>query len=68
MVSVYQDCDPVDLSVNENLANMKEVIAHISTGEVTYAVKDTKMNGVDIKKDEPMMPAGGGMGGMGGMM
>ena len=25
--------------------------AHISTGEVTYAVKDTKMNGVDIKKD-----------------
>ena len=40
-----------DLSVSENLANMKEVIAHISTGEVTYAVKDTKMNGVDIKKD-----------------
>ena len=40
-----------DLSVNENVANMKEVIAHISTGEVTYAVKDTKMNGVDIKKD-----------------
>ena len=43
-----------DLSVNENLANMKEVIAHISTGEVTYAVKDTKMNGVDIKKDDFM--------------
>ena len=40
-----------DLSVNENVANMKEVISHISTGEVTYAVKDTKMNGVDIKKD-----------------
>ena len=43
-----------DLSVDENLANMKEVIAHISTGEVTYAVKDTKMNGVDIKKDDFM--------------
>ena len=43
-----------DLSVNENLANMKEVIAHILTGEVTYAVKDTKMNGVDIKKDDFM--------------
>ena len=43
-----------DLSVNENLANMKEVIAHISTGEVTYAVKDTKMNGVEIKKDDFM--------------
>ena len=43
-----------DLSVSENLQNMKEVIAHISTGEVTYAVKDTKMNGVDIKKDDFM--------------
>ena len=43
-----------DLSVNENLANMKEVIAHISTGEITYAVKDTTMNGVAIKKDDFM--------------
>ena len=43
-----------DLSVNENLANMKEVIAHISSGEVTYAVKDTTMNGVSIKKDDFM--------------
>ena len=43
-----------DLSVSENLANMKEVIAHISTGEVTYAVKDTTMNGVQIKKDDFM--------------
>ena len=43
-----------DLSVSENLANMKEVIAHISTGEITYAVKDTTMNGVAIKKDDFM--------------
>ena len=43
-----------DLSVSENLSNMKEVIAHISTGEVTYAVKDTTMNGVTIKKDDFM--------------
>ena len=43
-----------DLSVNENVTNMKEVIAHISTGEVTYAVKDTTMNGVTIKKDDFM--------------
>jgi len=43
-----------DLSVNENLTNMKEVIAHISTGEITYAVKDTTMNGVSIKKDDFM--------------
>ena len=43
-----------DLSVSENLANMKEVIAHISSGEVTYAVKDTTMNGVSIKKNDFM--------------
>ena len=43
-----------DLSVNENLSNMKEVIAHISSGEVTYAVKDTTMNGVSIKKNDFM--------------
>ena len=43
-----------DLSVDENLSNMKEVIAHISSGEVTYAVKDTTMNGVTIKKNDFM--------------
>ena len=43
-----------DLSVSENLSNMKEVIAHISSGEVTYAVKDTTMNGVSIKKNDFM--------------
>ena len=43
-----------DLSVSENLSNMKEVIAHISSGEVTYAVKDTTMNGVTIKKNDFM--------------
>ena len=43
-----------DLSVSENLSNMKEVIAHISSGEITYAVKDTTMNGVTIKKNDFM--------------
>ena len=43
-----------DLSISENLSNMKEVIAHISSGEVTYAVKDTTMNGVTIKKNDFM--------------
>ena len=43
-----------DLSVEENVSNMKEVIAHISSGEITYAVKDTTMNGVSIKKDDFM--------------
>ncbi len=43
-----------DLNVADNVKNMKEVIAHISSGEITYAVKDTTMNGVDIKKDDFM--------------
>lgn len=43
-----------DLSAEENLANMKEVINHIRTCEITYAIKDTEMNGVQIKKDNFM--------------
>lgn len=43
-----------DLSVSDNVTNMKEVIAHITSGEITYAVKDTTMNGVSIKKDDFM--------------
>ena len=43
-----------DLSIEDNIKNMKEVISHISSGEITYAVKDTTMNGVDIKKDDFM--------------
>lgn len=43
-----------DLSADENLANMKEVVKHIQTCEITYAIKDTVMNGVEIKKDNFM--------------
>lgn len=43
-----------DLSADENLTNMKEVIKHIHTCEITYAIKDTEMNGVSIKKDNFM--------------
>lgn len=43
-----------DLSSDENLANMKEVVKHIQTCEITYAIKDTVMNGVEIRKDNFM--------------
>ncbi|MBQ0009436.1 MAG: DAK2 domain-containing protein [Firmicutes bacterium] len=43
-----------DLSNDENVKNMKETISHIISGEITYAVKDTKMNGVEIKKNNYM--------------
>ena len=43
-----------DLSNDDNVKNMKEVLSHIVSGEITYAVKDTKINGVDIKKNNYM--------------
>lgn len=43
-----------DAPVEDNVKNMKEVIAHISSGEITYAVKDTKIDNVQIKKDDFM--------------
>ncbi|MEC9484963.1 MAG: DAK2 domain-containing protein [Candidatus Izemoplasma sp.] len=36
----------------ENLAEMKELIDNVKTGEVTYAVRDTEFKGIKIKKDE----------------
>ena len=38
----------------ENFANMKEVLSTVSTLEVTHAVRDTNIEGVEIKKDEFM--------------
>ncbi|NLW23153.1 MAG: DAK2 domain-containing protein [Tissierellia bacterium] len=43
--------DP-ELGVEENLENMKEAVAHVKTAQVTYAVRDSEMNGVKINKDD----------------
>lgn len=40
-----------DVSPNENFKTMKEELKHIHSGSVTYAIKDTKVNGVEVKKD-----------------
>ena len=40
-----------DVSPAENFKTMKEELKHIHSGSVTYAIKDTKMNGVEVKKD-----------------
>ena len=37
-----------------NLEEMNELIANVKTGEVTYAVRDTEIKGVEIKKDHWM--------------
>lgn len=43
-----------DLSNDENVKNMKEVLKNITSGEITYAVKDTTIGGVEIKKNNYM--------------
>ena len=42
------------LSPEENFANMQEVLSTVSTLEVTHAVRDTHIEGVEIKKDQFM--------------
>ena len=41
-------------AAEENFANMQEVLSTVSTLEVTHAVRDTNIEGVEIKKDEYM--------------
>ena len=43
-----------DLSIEENLDNMKNAIENVKTGQVTFAVRDTEFNGKKIKKDDIM--------------
>ena len=42
-----------------NVSEMNELISNVKTGEITYAVRDTEINGVKIKKDEYMGIADG---------
>jgi uncharacterized protein len=41
-----------DLSSNE--ATMKEALSQVKTGQITYAVRDTQIDGVEITKDDFM--------------
>ncbi len=38
--------------IEEAIEEMKELIDHVKTGEITYAVRDTKINDLTIKKDD----------------
>jgi uncharacterized protein len=40
-----------DLSVEDNLNVMTEAMGSIKSGAVTFAIKDTEINGVEVKKD-----------------
>ena len=39
-------------SVTENTEVMTQAITEVKSGQVTYAVRDTQMNGVDIKEND----------------
>jgi hypothetical protein len=43
-----------DASVEENESAMTEEIANVKTGQVTYAVRDTNIDGKEIRKDDWM--------------
>ena len=43
-----------DLSVEENKQTMLEEIQNVKTGQVTYAVRDTEMDGFQIKENDFM--------------
>lgn len=40
-----------ELDITENVNNMKEAINGVKTGQVTFAVRDTVINDIEIKKD-----------------
>ncbi|MFJ8063861.1 DAK2 domain-containing protein [Psychrobacillus sp. NPDC096426] len=46
-------------TVEENQRNMTNAFAHVKTGQVTFAVRDTTIDGVEIKKDDFMALAEG---------
>ena len=43
-----------DASVDDNVAAMNEAIALVRTGQVTYAVRDTKIDDVEIRQGDYM--------------
>ncbi|MCM1540942.1 MAG: DAK2 domain-containing protein [Blautia sp.] len=43
-----------EMSADENEATMIQEIAHVKTGQVTYAVRDTVIDDKEIKKDDYM--------------
>ncbi|MEK5184340.1 DAK2 domain-containing protein [Solibacillus sp. FSL R5-0691] len=46
-------------SVETNKANMTQGFEHVKTGQVTFAVRDTSIDGVEIRKDDYMALAEG---------
>lgn len=41
-----------EIDIEENISNMSDAIENVKTGEVTYSVKDTILDGKELKKDD----------------
>ena len=41
-----------DLSTDENMERMNEAAMHVKTGMVTYAIRDSEYNGIEIKQGD----------------
>lgn len=41
-----------DISMDENEKEMKDAIESVKTGQITFAIKDTSIDGIDVKKDQ----------------
>ncbi|MCR4618566.1 MAG: DAK2 domain-containing protein [Lachnospiraceae bacterium] len=54
-----------DMSADENEATMMEEIKNVKTGQVTYAVRDTSIDGKEIHKDDFMGLADSGLASVG---
>lgn len=43
-----------EVEVEENKANMEDALGNVSTGQVTFAIRDTTIDGVEVKKGQFM--------------
>ena len=43
-----------DADLDENIAEMSEAVSNVKTGQVTFAIKDTNIDGVEIKANDYM--------------
>lgn len=50
--------DPT-LDIDDNVLEMMEIIKNMKSGEVTYSIRDTELNGVKINKDDFIGISGG---------
>ncbi len=41
-----------EVSMDENEIEMKEAMSNVKTGQVTFAIKDTLLDGIEVKKDQ----------------